>query len=200
MVQPIMTSMGRTAKTFANTTGNRVISESFKDNNGIIRVVVTRVLNKDNKVLLTRMKCFAEKILKNGKKVLTRMDEKQVQEKVAGTDIPKEGKEYINKFFVQVDKLLSSDGKQLFKRELTYSKPRNGNLITNRTKILSGKNLESATFYKDSEDPIKVIRDLKAYSGDNVKMLQYDTISYNEKGLPCQTNKFDLNEFEIFNK
>lgn len=198
MVQPVMTSMGRTAKVFA-TTGNRVISETFKDKKGTT-TIVTRVLNSEGDVLATRMKRLFSTLLLNGKKILTRNEEIHAQEKVAGTDIPKKGREYINKFFYQKDRLLSADGKQLFKSEMAYKKPYNSDLYVDKNKILESKKLKCATTYKDAENPSKAIRDLKVYAGENKILFEHDVLVYDSKGIPLESNEFDLTQFEMFKK
>ena len=196
MVQPIMSSLGRSAKVLS--TGNKVISETFKDGNNV-RVIMTRVLNKDNKVLSTRMKYFFEKVLKNGKKILARMEENHIQEKVAGTAIPKQGKEYMHKSFMNREVMYSNNGEKLFTKELRYKKLYNNDLYTDKTKILQAKNISSITNYAPSKNVEKSIRLARTYSGADVEKLQHVKLFYEEKGLPKQKNNFDLSEFEIFN-
>lgn len=197
MVQPITTSLGRNARILSN--GKRVITESFKSNNGA-KTTVIRVLNHADDVIVTKMRCIYEKVLKNGRKILTRKDETHYQEKVAGTNIPKQGREYINKIFSERDVLLSRDGDTLFKRRLTYVKPNNVDYYKFVEKKLEAKKLSSTTRYENTNDISKLVRNSRCYKGKDIDKLQYQTLCYNDKGIPLVSNKFDLNEFEIFNK
>lgn len=198
MVQPITTSLGRNAKLLSS--GNRVITETYKVNNGGT-ISVTRVLNKNGDVLKTRMKKIFETVLKSGKRILTREDELHVQEKIAGTETPKSGSEFTNKLFKLRDKLFSSeDNKILFERNVTYKKSHGADAYSDKVKTLKTDKLSSKTLYRQSEDISKAIREIKSYTGKDVDKLQYSLLTYNNKGIPNESNNFDLSKFEIFNK
>lgn len=198
MVQPITVSLGRNAKLLSS--GNRVITESYKANNGGT-ITVTRVLNKYGDVLKTRMKKTFETILKSGKRILTREDELHVQEKIAGTEKPKNGSKFTNKLFKFSDKLFSSeDNKLLFERNVAYKKSRGADTYSDKVKTLKTDKLSSETLYKESKDVSKAKRGIKTYTGKDVDKLQHSLLTYDDNGIPKESNKFDLREFEIFNK
>jgi len=197
MIQPIMTSLGRNAKVLSN--GNRVISETFKDNKGAT-IVVMKLFDSSDRVLKTKMKRIYETILKSGKRILTREDELHIQDKIAGTDTPKMGSEFINKQFKFRDKLFSKDNKFLFERMVSYNKPCGCSEYIDKKKVLTAKNLSSRTAYKVAEKPENAIRELRMYTGNDVLKLPYDTLTYDDKGIPFRNNHFDLTEFEIYNR
>ena len=198
MVQPITVSLGRNAKLLSS--GNRVITETYKVNNGGT-ITVTRVLNKNGDVLKTRMKKIFETILKSGKRILTREDELHVQEKIAGTEKPKNGSKFTNKLFKFSDKLFSSeDNKLLFERNVAYKKSRGADTYSDKVKTLKTDKLSSETLYKESKDVSKAKRDIKTYTGKDVVKLQHSLLTYDDSGIPKESNNFDLREFEIFNK
>lgn len=196
MVQPIMTSLGRNAKKLSS--GNRVISETFKDNKGVT-TVVTKVFDSNDRILKSKMKRIYETILKSGKRILTREDELHVQEKIAGTETPKMGSEFTNKLFSFRDRLFSKDN-ILFERMVTYKKPAGCSEYIDKNKYLATENLRSATLYRVTEKPAEAIRELRIYTGRDALKLPHDILTYNEKGLSDRNNNFNLNEFEIFNK
>ena len=197
MVQPIMTSLGRNAKILSS--GNRVISETFKDNKGATTVVI-KVFDSNDRVLKTKMKRIYETILKNGKRILTREDEMHVQEKIAGTETPKMGPSFTNKLFKIRERLFSKDNKFLFERKVTYEKPAGCSEYINKKKVLTAENLFSTTSYRANEKPEDAIREMRLYEGRDVLKLPYNILTYNDNGIPFRNNNFDLKEFEIFNK
>ena len=197
MVQPIMTSLGRNAKILSS--GNRVLSEAFKDNKGVT-TVVTRVYDSKNRVLKTRMKKLCETVLKSGKRILTRQEELHVQEKIAGTETPKSGLAFTNKLFTLRETLFSKDKNILLKKTETYKKPCGCEVYIDKRKILISDKLSSLTTYSDTNEVNKAIRDLRMYSGSEVLKLPSDVLHFNETGVPISSNYFNLKEFEIFNK
>lgn len=197
MVQPIMTSMGRNVKVLP-TQGKRVLSETFKDKKGVT-TIVTRVYDSKNRVLTTRMKRIFETVLKSGKRILTRQDEFHIQDKIAGTETPKDGAEFINKLFKVKDVLFSKDNNVLLKKTESYKKPCNSQKYIDKKKMLVGDKLLSETFYNDSVKVKEATRHMKSYTGKDVLKLPNNILYYNQKGLPKFSNNFDLYEFEIFN-
>ena len=196
MVQPIVTSLGRNAKILSS--GNRVISETFKDNKGIT-TVVTRVLNKDNDVVLTRMKRIFQNVLKSGKKIFTRQDETHFQEILAGTNTLKQGKENVYKVFSIKEKAVSDEGNLILNSKLVYKKNHNSDYNFDKIKTLDNGKLSSITYFDTNKDVKSAIRRTKHYSGSDVDKLQHKTLFYNVYGVPTASNKFDLSEFEIYN-
>ena len=66
-----LTPMTRVAKVYGSgDNAQRFISHTFKDKGATI--TVTRLLDSNNNVLLTRMKKISQTILKNGKKIVTK--------------------------------------------------------------------------------------------------------------------------------